>query len=939
MSRLFRLEDLPPVTFVGGAAEERLDLSSCGGRIQAIADRVAGRFTPGEPVGIIFRSSPQLVLAWLGVLHAGRVPCVLQYPTEKLNKAYWRESIQHTMGVCGIRGLVHGSELADLPGDNLTLGSCSEEIPLRGDFPEKGEILQLSSGTTGFKKGVAFSFGHLASHMEAYNRVLGLGPGDRIVSWLPLYHDMGFVACFLLPLMLGVPIVMMDPIVWVARPALLFDAVEAHGGTTCFLPNFAFEVLAKAAAGRRFPGMRRWISCSETVYLETFRKFQAATGAGDATLYACYAMAENVFAVTQSQGLEVLELDGALHVSCGRPIPGTDVKVREGEILVRSQHSLHAYAGGEDFRDAEGFYPTGDIGVLVDGALVITGRKRDLVNIAGRKFMLNDLDLRMGTLFPEAAGRIASLARFDPALGTEQVLFLVEMAHPWRWFPEAGLVQAIRDATGLESFECHAVPPAFITKTSSGKINRVETLKDWILAEKAAVPSSGAADLATDLASMFGGLDPHRPVDSQLDSMGLVVLRMICEDHGVPLRPGMTLAEFQAREPVRPAREPGEIFSIVALMDGIKLGFGADWKLADPPFLEALSRIVGCPVTFEHLVVPPLPVLLSDLVFHDYFLPRQTDSAFSAVAECLGKIEHASMLLLDDEDNFRLPQYCVYPRLDHRFTHHPLEAFLGHRFTRYTLKHHLLPRNPALGIEVTPQAVLEALDDLRLCLRKPIMTLAFHQEYRDWTGDWDYREYRDFHSDEDYRDHPIDLDRIREAILAYVAFHQADCDRLPGAGENQFIMKDPPHFCSFLINPKVLEWLVNRYDSFCIIGLPSSVPYLQQALDQMGKRYFHSPVIQPDRDDFDCIVMTGASGMPRTDKPVFDLVHSGELAGAPRNLSPEELRECPMFMVGTPDFLRNLKPERFDKLPLGNYFLNGGKRDYTLDWFNPSAKP
>jgi len=932
MSRLFRIETLPPVVFVTGDREERLALSACGGRIQAIADQVAGHFAPGEPVGLIFRSGPDLVLAWLGVLHAGRVPCVLQYPTEKLNKGYWRDSIQHTMAVCGIRGLVHAPELAEAPGENLLL--APGETPLRADFPEAGSILQLSSGTTGYKKGVAFSFEHLASHMEAYNQVLGLDGTDCIVSWLPLYHDMGFVACFLLPLMLGVPIVMMDPMVWVARPALLLEAAAAHGGTTCFMPNFAFEVLAKAG-GPRCPSMKRWISCSETVYLETFEKFQAATGADPSTLFACYAMAENVFAVTQSRGLEVVEVDGVRHVSCGRPIPGTHLKVVDGEILVRSPHSLHAYAGGEDIRDGEGFYPTGDLGLLADGAVVITGRKRDLVNIAGRKFMLNDLDLRMGALFPESAGRIASLARFDAALGTERVLFLVEVPKPWRWAPTAEQMQAIRETTGLESFDCYPVPPAFITKTSSGKINRVETLKDWTLAERAAAPSAGPADLKGDLDAMFGHLDKDRPVGDLMDSMGLVALRMICEDHGVPFHPGMTLGGIVAPEPARVAEPAGEVFSIVALMDGIKLGFGSPWSLVDEAFLDQLSRIVGCPVTFEHLVVPPLPVLLSDLVFHDYFLPRQAHPGFSAVAECLAKIERASLLIVDDEDNFRLPPLCVYPQLDHRSTHSQLEDFLAHRFTRYTLKHHLLPRKPVLGLEITPAAVLEALEDLRMALRKPIMTLAFHQEFMQHTWNWDYHEYRAFQGDEDYQRRPIDLERVRMAIAAYVARHRDACERIPGEGPNRFVMKDPPHFCSFLVNPKAVEWLVNRYDSFCILGLPSSVPFLEKALDRLGKRYFHSPALDPGRDDFDCVIMTGASGQPATTKPVFDLVHAGETAGCPRNLDPEEARQVPTFMVGAPDLLQDLKPEFYDMLPLGNFFLNGGKREFLLEWFHP----
>lgn len=934
---LFRLAGLPPITFVADPGEERLDLARCGERIQAIADRVAEAFPPGAAVGLVFPSGPQLVLTWLGILHAGRVPCILHYPTEKLSKDYWRESTGHTLAACGIAGLVHGPDLAsaglECLAPVLALAGEDRHAPFRGDFPETGTILQLSSGTTGFKKGILFTFEDLARHAQAYNQVLGLGEADRIVSWLPLYHDMGFVACFLMPLMLGVPVVMMDPIAWVRRPALLFEAAARHGASTCFLPNFAFEVMARQTPVPPMPAMRRWISCSEPVYLESLARFQAATGAAPGSLHACYAMAENVFAVTQSAGLETVELDGRRRVSCGRPIPGTEVRVVDGEIRVRSAHALCAYVGGDDVRDADGFYGTGDLGDLVDGALVVTGRKRDLVNVGGQKFMLNDLDLQAGRVFPQCAGRIAALARFDPVLGTERVLFLLEMERFWEWRLEPGAGRALAEATGLEGFDCRAVPPAFITKTSSGKISRAKTLADWERVGQAQAGPGAGPGIQADLAA-FAALPQDQPLGEIMDSMGLVLVRLVCEDHGLPFDPRTTLAQLQSAAPAAAAAE-GQVFSIVALVDGNKLGYGADWKLVDPPFLEAIARVVGCPVVFEQLTVPPLPVLLSDLVFHDWFLPRQPDPAYSAFAACMARIKGASLLLLDDEDNFRLPRFCVYPRLDHRFTHHGLAAFLGHRFTRYTLKHHLLPREPVLGAEMKPDKVLEALAGLRGYLGKPVMTLAFHQDYQAFTHDWDYREYRPYISDDDYTVNPIALDRVRAAILEYVARHQDACLRPPGSGPNRFLMQDPPHFCSFLVNPKAVEWVLTHYGSFCLMGVPSSVPFLEKGLQALGKPFFRSPSLAPGRDDYDCVIMAGASGEPRTGKPVFDLVHAGGTSGRPRNVPYQVFQDCPLFMFGAPDLLRQLKEECLDMLPLGNYCLNGGLLNCRPEFFNP----
>src|SRR6185437_66815 len=103
-------------------------------------------------------------------------------------------------------------------------------------------------------------------------KVLRLRPEDRIVSWLPLYHDMGYIACFVMPIMLGIDVVMIDPVTWVSRPALLFDAIQQCGGTVCYMPNFGFELMSRQGS-RVLPGVRHWISCSEPISEATGRRF------------------------------------------------------------------------------------------------------------------------------------------------------------------------------------------------------------------------------------------------------------------------------------------------------------------------------------------------------------------------------------------------------------------------------------------------------------------------------------------------------------------------------------------------------------------------------------------------------------------------------------------------------------------------------------------
>ncbi|HYA41845.1 MAG TPA: AMP-binding protein, partial [Syntrophobacteraceae bacterium] len=784
------------------------------------------------------------------------------------------------------------------------------------------------SGTTGQKKGIRYSFHQLATHTEKYNSILKLSGRDTIASWLPLYHDMGFIACFIMPLMLGVPVVMMDPMVWVRRPLLLFESIRRYAATVCFMPNFGFEIMSRYPQQGPFASMRKWVSCSETVYPETMKKFGEAVHAVPSTLSACYGMAENVFAICQSSGLELIEAAHGTFVSCGPPVPGTAVKVLDGEIFVRSEHSIHSYEGGSDVLDDEGFYATGDLGFMHRGGLAITGRKVDLANIGGRKFLLNDLDFQLGNVFPESAGRIASLHLYDETIGTEKVIFLIEAERFWEK-KEPEFYHTVKDATGLDFFEMHFIPPFFITKTSSGKINRKKTLEDWLATRQTKNSLSGHPDgnaLREDLQKLFGSIPLSVPVKDVVDSLGAITLRLLCEDHGVDFDLGSSLEQMLSAQ--RPQVSDDErAFSILALTDGLKLGIGKPWGWADQDFLERLSMEVGCHVHLEHLIVPPVPILFSDLVFYDYFMPRMQGAERSAISACMEKIKDASLIIVDDEDNYRLLDTSVYPRLNHRFTNAPVSAFLAHRFARYVQKHHLLPKDVVPGSQISRESITPSLADLQAYLGKPIMRLAFLENFRTYTHTWDYKEYRAYRGDDDFIRNPISKGPLQDAIVQFVRAHGEGLPKSSGEQRNMLISKDPQHFCSFLINPMAVQWVVNRYDSFCILGFPWNLPYLEQALKRLDKRYCYATGWNADFEAFDCVIMTGVEGLPKTSKPIFDFVHAMGKPGRPHNVPEELIKECPFFYAGVPEVLKALSIEDLDRLPLGNFLLNGG-------WFN-----
>src|SRR5690606_33443460 len=210
------------------------------------------------------------------------------------------------------------------------------------------------------QKGVMLSHGSVLNQIAAYSAAVRLSPDDVIVSWLPLYHDMGLITGFVLPIVQGIPPALMSRFHWVAVPQILLRAIQEYRGTICWLHNFAYSFLATrvrryALDGLDLSCLRALIKCSEPVrheshvaFVERYRPY----GLDERALHTCYAMAENTFAVTQSdldrpltldvidraalleQGRAIPATDDAATVtmvSCGVPIPNTEIRVVDAQ--------------------------------------------------------------------------------------------------------------------------------------------------------------------------------------------------------------------------------------------------------------------------------------------------------------------------------------------------------------------------------------------------------------------------------------------------------------------------------------------------------------------------------------------------------------------------------------------------------------------------------
>lgn len=499
---------------------------------------------PGEVVILILQHGEDLIYSFWGAILHGAIPSIMPFLTEKLAPEKYRADLVSLISITRpttivtypefegeVRGaLVEGDSVCHvILTDNIEKESEPNFESLQGmkTSPEDIAVLQHSSGTTGLQKGVALSHRAVLNQLDAYGKTIRLDPEkDIIVSWLPLYHDMGFIACFLLPVLLRVPLVNMSPFDWVRAPYRLHQSVSQYKGTLTWLPNFAYNFCAHKIRERNLEGVnlstwRAIINCSEPVHVEShdlfFEKF-SAFGLRPQALQTCYAMAENVFAVTQSpleQSPVVDEIDREVFMtqrlatpptvgcpamkmmSSGHPLANTKIRIVDesfndvaertaGEVAVQSDCMLTEYFNRPDATEAaikNGWYLTGDYGYIADGELYVSGRKKDLIIVGGKNVYPQDLEALASEVPGVHAGRTVAFGMYDEEEGTEEVVIIAEADSK-----DPADQEAIADAIRLHVTKSSAIAlrhvkvvgEKWIVKTSSGKTARSANKEKFI---------------------------------------------------------------------------------------------------------------------------------------------------------------------------------------------------------------------------------------------------------------------------------------------------------------------------------------------------------------------------------------------------------------------------------------------------------------------------
>jgi fatty-acyl-CoA synthase len=500
---------------------------------------------PGEVVVLILQHGEDLVYSFWGAILHGAIPSIMPFLTEKLSPERYRADLSALISVTRPAAIVtypeFGAEVKSAlkDGDSvrevIVTNHVDKNISLDFDalagFQRQSDdivLLQHSSGTTGLQKGVALSHQAVFNQLNAYGKSLALHEDDVVVSWLPLYHDMGLIAGFIMPILSGVPLVLMSPFDWVRAPYKLMQAVSKHHGTLSWLPNFAYNFCAQKIRDRHLEGVdlstwRAVINCSEPVRWESHQAFYErfkAYGLKYEALQTSYAMAENVFGVTQSQlGSQpvVVEIEReafmskrvAKHtmdggptmkmMSSGHPLENVKVKVLDenrnevaervvGEVALQSDCMLTGYYHREDATEkafADGWYLTGDYGFVIDGEVFVSGRKKDMIIVGGKNVYPQDLESLTYEVTGVHAGRSVAFGVYNEEEGTEDVVIIAEVDAE-----DAAEQQNIADAirthvtknSAIALRYVKAVDSKWILKTSSGKTARSAN-KEKFLAE------------------------------------------------------------------------------------------------------------------------------------------------------------------------------------------------------------------------------------------------------------------------------------------------------------------------------------------------------------------------------------------------------------------------------------------------------------------------
>ncbi|MCG8417443.1 MAG: AMP-binding protein [Proteobacteria bacterium] len=496
---------------------------------------------PGDRVVLCLDTPSVIVECFLGCMVLGAIPSISDMPFGRQNQAAWRDKLCARLHTLAAHMVIVEDRTASAVGHPAHSAVVVHRDDLHSDIEydrigaakDKPAFIQFTSGTASSGRGISLSHRAVMANLRAISRRGEFLDSDMLVSWLPLYHDLGLVANLLISLALGFPIVQMAPLTFLFRPSWWLWAVHHFRGTTICSPNFAFDMCVRRIKDSEIGGLdisslRDVYNCAEFIHASTLRRFNtrfAANGFDANAWRPSYGMAEIVVGATVRRRSSPLRVDrisqrqlvsthraepapaGAEDamevVSCGSMFDGYSMSIvdengREvgervqGEIQLKGPSLFDGYyndaaATAEVLRDS--WLRTGDLGYRVGDELYVCGRSKDLIIRAGENYHPYHLERAVS----EVSGvrpNVAAFGRENPALGTQELIVVFETK-----LTDVRQLMALCDDIdlqlsrhfGLAADRLVPVAPGVIPKTTSGKIRR-----------------SALAEILDDIDKLFG---------------------------------------------------------------------------------------------------------------------------------------------------------------------------------------------------------------------------------------------------------------------------------------------------------------------------------------------------------------------------------------------------------------------------------------------------
>ena len=506
--------------------------------IHQTARRAAGVLTEeagigrGSAVGVLAGEPATIAPAAQAVWLVGGSVTMLHQPTARTDLALWAKETVGVLTMIGAKLVLLGAPFEALAsvlsqhGIPCRLLTDLDGEPVTPDPDVAGEddtaLLQLTSGSTAEPKAVRITHRNLHSNIGAMVQAARLDTdSDVMVSWLPLFHDMGMVGFLTIPMAVGIELVSVTPTDFLGRPILWAELISRHHGTVTAAPNFAYAVLARQLA-RADEGsldlstLRFALNGAEPIdpaAVNAFTTAGARFGLRPEAVVCAYGMAETALGVSFAPidtGLQVDEIDAveleehrrAVPVGdgparrfplLGPPLPGIEVRVvgddgavlgeREvGVLQLRGESVTPGYltvTGPVATQDVDGWLDTGDEGYLTGGNVVVCGRRKDVIIMGGRNIYPTDIErAASGADGVRAGNAVAVRLEADAARHRESFLVAVESRHTE---PEAvqgiakDVTSRVVSAVGVRPAEVVVLRPGSLPKTPSGKLRRAAT--------------------------------------------------------------------------------------------------------------------------------------------------------------------------------------------------------------------------------------------------------------------------------------------------------------------------------------------------------------------------------------------------------------------------------------------------------------------------------